>query len=219
MIDLITTVRSLSWMRKVHRPTETNHTPIQLLETRTADGAVAIPAPHGLCVRNGVACVHLGMLRGKPAEPSADMVAWAARTFFATEGLQPLRTIPREEFLKWVQAAPKPQVIICEHCSGTGMEPGATVEDDMIPVCSVCNGDWKYTDESAAFVEVGPVKVVLAYLEPFVRYLGGMNVSVGIAPISGNGGSYLHLRQLTASTKDGDWRIVMATTPTEGEVK
>lgn len=221
MIELITTARSLAWMRKVHRPTETNYYPIQLSETRAPDGTACIPEPYGLCVRDGVACVQRGKIRGRdPLIATTDMTAWAVRTFFATDGLQPVKTIPLAEFQRLVRDAPKPCITFCEHCAGTGQEPDAKIEDDLIPVCSVCNGEPKNVDETPAFVEVGPVKVVLAYLGPFARYLGGTNVSVGIAPIAGNGGNYLHFRALTGpDNKDGDWRVVMTTVADTGGSK
>jgi hypothetical protein len=210
MIELITPPRSLAWMRKVHRPTRTNYAPIQLIETRGTDGTVFIPGPHGLCVRDGIACVHRGTLRGVPLAPTNDMATWAARTFFATAGLQPLRALTLDGFQRWVKDAPKPKVSTCTHCSGDGKEPDAKVDDDgLIPVCTVCHGTPKDVDDEPAMVEVGP-------LEPFLRYLAGANVGVGVAPIPNTeGGFYLHIRHVVDDPKStgGDWRLVITSEP------
>jgi len=215
MTDLVTTpAPDLAWMPKVHRPDAVVLAPTQLLETRNQQSHVLIPTPHGLCVRDGVACVHRGLLPGVPSAPTAALAAWAAQTFFLTAGLQPLQLYTRDGFERWVRDAPKPVVTICATCRGDGIAPDAVPDaEGRRPACPACHGEPRSYDNAGAAVAVGPVRVVLAELAPFLPHLGGASIGVGVAPSVGGlpGELELHVRHVTddpAST-GGDWRATL----------
>jgi hypothetical protein len=202
----------LAWMARVHRPDEGVHSPTQLLETRNEQGHVFIPEPHGLCVRGDVACVHRGLLPGVPAAPDAALATWAVQTFFETAGLQPVRLLTLDGLQRWVRDAPAPLVSICTTCGGDGIDPNGKPDDEgRREACPTCHGEPRHVDESGAYVEVGPIKVVLSALRPFLKHLGGANVALATAPRVGVPGAWdLHVRDAdVAAGKDGAWRVTL----------
>lgn len=203
----------LKWMRKVHQPDEGVLSPTQLLETRNEQGHVFIPEPHGLCVRGDVACVHRGLLPGVPAAPSAALATWAVQSFFETAGLQPVRLLTLDGLQRMVRDAPKPVVTTCARCGGKGVDPDVKADSEGLrPACPACDGEPKTWDESAALVELGPVKVVLSALVPFLPHLGGADVGLGVAPRVGVPGAMdLHVRHVVeaAGSTGGDWRVTV----------
>lgn len=216
MPDLITAPggADLAWMRRVHRPDELLHAPVQLIATRNREGRVLIDAPHGLCVRGDAACVARGELPGVPGGASAEVARWAALTFFVTPGLRPLAPMTRDGFERWVREARAPAVELCGRCGGTGVDPDAAPDaDGLIAACSRCHGEPRATDEDAVAEAVGPLRVVVADLKPFLPHLGpGADVGVGYAPRVGVDGAYdLHVRHVTADKRStgGAWRLAL----------
>lgn len=217
MTDLIVTPDAdadLAWMRKVHRPDELLHAPVQLIETRNRQGQVLVPGPHGLCVRGDAACCARGSLPGVPGGASAEVATWAALTFFATPGLKPLAPMTRDGFERWVRDAKAPTVELCGRCGGKGVDPDAKPDDDgLIAACTRCGGEPRRTDEDAVAEPVGPLRVVVADLKPFLAHLGpGADVGVGWAPRVGVPGACdLHVRHVTAEPRStgGAWRLCL----------
>ena len=214
MSNLITTATpDLTWMRKVHRPDAGVLAPTQLLPTRNKGGDVFIHEPHGLCVRDDVACVHRGSLPDVPSAPSGQLAAWAVLTFFRTAGLKPIKLLTLDGLRRWVRDAPKPTVTICTACDGSGIDPDAAPDDEGArPACKVCDGEPRSVADDAAAVEVGPLRVVLAGLLPFLPHLGGADVGLGHAPRVGVPGTYdLHVRHVTDEQRSsgGDWRVTL----------
>jgi hypothetical protein len=215
MADLITAAApDLTWMRKVHRPDAVVLSPTQLLETRNQEGAVLIPEPHGLCVRDSVACVHRGLLPGVPTAPTGNLAAWAVQTFFQTAGLQPVRLLTRDGFERWVRDAPRPVVTVCTTCRGDGIDPDAKPDAEGVrPACSACHGEPRSYDNAGAAVEVGPVRVVLAELLPFLPHLTGASIGLGVAPAVGGTATdlELHVRHVTddPASSGGAWRATL----------
>ena len=204
----------LKWMHKVHRPDEGVLTPTQLIETRDPSGQALIAEPHGLCVRGGtVACVHRGLLPGVPATASPGLSAWCALNFFQTVGLQPVKMLTLDGLQRWVRDAPKPVMTLCDKCGGKGVDPNVQPDaEGLRPACTACDGEARVWDASAALVEVGPVRVVLSELMPFLPYLGGANVGLGVAPRVGVPGAQdLHVRHVVeaAGSTGGDWRVTV----------
>jgi len=198
------------------RPDAVVLAPTQVLPTKNKQGDVFIDAPHGLCVRGDVACVHRGLLPGVPSAPTGNLAAWVVLTFFRTAGLAPVKLLTRDGLERWVRDAPKPVVTICTTCGGAGIDPnGKADEDGVREACPTCHGDPHVVNEDAAAVEVGPVKVVLADLLPFLPHLSGANVGLGVAPrVGGRPGELdLHVRHVTdeRGSTGGEWRVQMLT--------
>jgi len=212
MIELV--APDLKWMHKVHRPDEGVLSPTQLIETRDPHGARLIAEPHGLCVRGGVvACVHRGQLPGVPATAGAGLSAWCVQNFFQTAGLQPVMALALDGLQRMVRDAPKPVVTLCVKCGGKGVDPDVKADSEGLrPACTACDGEARTWDTSAALVAVGPVKVVLSELVPFLPHLGGANVGLGVAPRVGVPGAQdLHVRHVVeaAGSTGGDWRVTV----------
>jgi hypothetical protein len=212
MIELV--APDLKWMSKVHRPADGVLSPTQLIQTRDPNGAVLIPEPYGLCVRGGVAaCVHRGLLPGVPAAASGGLAAWCVQNFFETVGLQPVQLLTLDGLQRMVRDAPKAVVTVCAKCGGKGVDPDVKADDEGLrPACPVCDGDTRTWDMETALVAVGPVKVVLSELVPFLPHLGGANVGLGVAPRVGvPGASDLHVRHVVeaAGSTGGEWRVTL----------
>lgn len=217
MSDLIVTPSGngadLSWMRRVHRPDEMLHAPTQLIETRNKQGQVLVREPHGLCVRGDAACAARGALPGVPGGATAEVATWAVQTFFHTPGLKPLAPMSRDGFERWVREATAPKIELCGRCGGTGVEPDAKPDEDgLIAACSRCHGEPRRVDEHAVAETVGPLRVVVADLRPFLAHLGpGADVGVLYAPrVNIPGALDLHLRAMDLATrKEGAWRLCL----------
>ena len=145
--------------------------------------------------------------------PSAELATWAVQNFFQTPGLQPVKLLTLDGLQRWVKDAPKPVVTVCAKCGGKGVDPDVKADDEGVrPACPRCDGEPRTWDESAALVEVGPIKVVLSELAPFLPYLGGANVGLGVAPRVGVPGAQdLHVRHVieAAGSTGVDWRVTV----------
>lgn len=204
----------LDWMKTVHRPDELIHVPLHLKPVKTKQGQILIDRPHAVCLRGDVTCCHVGSLTGIACAPSEALAAWFALTFFATPGLQPVELMTRDGLERMVKDAKAPKIEVCGWCGGSGMEPAAKPDEDgLTAACKRCHGEPRTIDETEAAVQIGPVKVLLHELKPFLPHLGGANISLGVAPHIG--GSVvrqdLHIRHVhvTDDARSGLWRVTV----------
>ena len=204
----------LNWMREVHIPDVIVGAPLEITFLLPKADKTNEAAPHVIAFGSGVVIAHRGKLDTvvKAAVPS-DVADWCRQAFFDVP-VRITEIMSLEGFMRWAKF-PDLKLTTCNHCSGTGREPGGTVTDTELELCRECEGLKQIEDRAGAYINVGPAHVDRYGLPPITSHLRASVVAVGFSPALGGGvGFDAHVRAArTVGGKgtilDGDWRLYL----------